>query len=236
MKQEGKQSPAFANRLLRQLDAEGRDRFASSMERVTLNAQQVLSPAGERIREIYFPETAVICMLTVMENGQTIESCTVGSEGASWISASFSEPRMPCQTTVAVGGDAYRVSTRTVEAEIELNGRFHGALKDYSHALLVAAFRTTACNGLHNIHQRAARWMLMVLDRTLEDRFLVTHKFFSELLGVRRSTVTEIVIDLKGRGLLETGRGVIEVVNRVELEKMACECYGVIRDYYEKFK
>lgn len=236
MNQQAKAGPAFANRLLRQLDDAGIERFAPSLERVTLRAQQVLYPAGDQIREIYFPETAVICMVTVMENGQTIESSTVGKEGASWISVVFSEPTMPCQTTVAVGGDAYKVKVQTVESEIELNGRFQVALSEYSHALLIAAFRTTACNGLHNIHQRTARWMLNVLDRTKEDRFLVTHEFLSCLLGVRRSSVTEIVNDLKGRGLLDTGRGVIEVVNREALEQVACECYTVMRENYEKLK
>ncbi len=234
MSQQSTHSPVFLNGLLRHLSSPGLNRFGSALERVTLTAQQVLYKPEEHINTIYFPETAVICMLTVMEDGQTIESGTVGCEGASWVSASFDEPTMPCQTTVAVGGDAYKVNVHLVEKEIQLNGDFHGALSEYSHALLIAAFRTTACNGLHSIHQRAARWMLTVLDRTQDERFEVTHEFLSNLLGVRRSTVSEIVSELRGNGIIESGRGVIEVVKREKLEEISCECYSIIKENYHK--
>ena len=223
----------FHNRLLQHLDVAGEERFRSVLEPVSLKAQEVLYHAGEHIDQIYFPESAVICMLTVMADGETIESSTVGREGASWISASFDQATMPCQTMVAVGGEAWKIGVPSVEREIQLNGEFHGALSQYSHALLIAAFRTTACNGLHNIHQRAARWMLGVLDRTQADRFKITHEFLAELLGVRRSTVTDLIADFRDKGLVESTRGVIEIVKRKELEEVACECYAIVKQNYE---
>jgi CRP-like cAMP-binding protein len=224
--------PAFSNGLLASLDEAGRKRFISQMARMELTPNQVLYNPDQRITEIYFPENSVLAMLTVMGNGATIESATVGREGASWISASFKSPAMPCQTIVTVSGHAYRVPTAVVEHEIRENGRFHDTLSHYSHVLLIQTLRSTACNGLHTLEQRCARWMLMTLDRTDVDRFAITHDFLAHLLGVQRPGVSELVERLASRGILEISRGKIRVADRKKLERVSCECYGIIREQF----
>ncbi|MGH9524669.1 MAG: Crp/Fnr family transcriptional regulator [Terriglobales bacterium] len=224
----------YANRLLAVLDAAGRKRFASEMDRVALKTGQVLYSPDQRISDIYFPEDSVIAMLTVMESGATVESATVGREGASWISASFKSPTMPCQTIVTIAGDAYKVPAEIVESEIRDNGIFHNTLSHYSHVLLIQTLRSTACNALHTIEQRCARWMLMTLDRTDVDRFAITHDFLSNLLGVRRATVSQLVEQLAEKGVLQIKRGWIRVADRQKLEAVSCECYQIVKNQFDK--
>ena len=224
----------YANGLLAALDAAGRRRFSAEMRRVTLKTKQVLYLPDQKISDIYFPEDSVIAMLTVMENGATVESATVGREGASWISASFKSPTMPCQTIVTIAGDAYKVPSTIVEDEIRNNGPFHNKLSHYSHLLLIQTLRSTACNALHTIEQRCTRWMLMTLDRTDEDRFAITHDFLSNLLGVRRATVSQLVENLAAKGVLQIKRGWIRVADRQKLEAVACECYQIVRNQFER--
>jgi CRP-like cAMP-binding protein len=224
----------FMNHLLEALDEAGKQRFVARMERVELEAKQLLYHPNERIREIYFPENCVLAMLTVMKDGATIESATVGHEGASWISASFKSPSMPCQTMCAIAGTAFKVPTEVVEREIKQNGQFHNTLSNYAHVLLVQTLRSTACNGLHSLEQRSARWVLMTLDRTGLDRFFITHEFLASLLGAQRPSVSVLVERFVSEGILEISRGYIRVKSRERLERLSCECYWIVREEFEK--
>jgi hypothetical protein len=154
------------NVLLKHLNEESVNRLVPQLKPVTLNTQEIIYKPGERIENIYFPDNSVLCMLTTMGDGRSIEAATVGCEGASWVSASLGSPTMPCQTMVIVGGRAFKIAARHVEEEIRRNGVFHNILTEYAHALLIASLRTGACNGLHSLPQRTARWMLSTLDRT----------------------------------------------------------------------
>jgi hypothetical protein len=218
-----------SNDLLCCLGADAFDRLKERLRRVTLCTQEVLYQANDHISDIYFPETAVLCMLTIMEDGRTVESATVGREGASWLSASYGTPTMPCQTMVAVGGSANKIAARYVEEEIRQNGIFHNFLTEYSHALLISSLRTGACNTLHSLSQRSARWMLMTLDRTATQEFQITHDFLAALLGCSRTSLTTVLGELEQAGGIQTKRGRIKLANRAAFEKSACECYRVIR-------
>lgn len=223
------------NALLDALSPAALARLEKEWTKVELESKQVLYRPDEQITHIYFPLTAIIAMLTMMEDGASIESATVGREGASWISASLHSPTMPCQTMVAVGGSAMKIPSDLVEREIKMNGAFHNVWSAYAHALLIQTLRSTACNGLHSIAQRASRWMLTTLDRTDGDRFEITHEFFGMLLGVRRASVSTVVEDLVAQDILSVSRGKVVVHNRPHLERTACECYGVIREAYLDF-
>jgi CRP-like cAMP-binding protein len=164
---------------------------------VTLQAQEVLYKPEERISDIYFPDTAVLCMLTIMEDGRSVEAATVGNEGASWVSASVGTPTMPCQTMVAVSGRAFRIPAVRVEEELRRNGLFHDLVSEYAHALLISSLRTGACNALHSLSQRAARWMLTTLDRTSHERLSITQEFMASLLGCTRTTLNSILLEFE---------------------------------------
>jgi CRP-like cAMP-binding protein len=224
------------NQLMRHLDGEVMDRLYSKLTKVSLEPQQVLYHAEQPISDIYFPDTAVLCMLTIMRDGRSVESATVGNEGASWVSASLGAPTMPCQTMVAVGGKARRIHAKDVETEIRRNGLFHDLVSEYSHALLITSLRTGACNAIHSLTQRCARWMLGALDRSASEQLVITHEFLAALLGCSRSVMTGTLGELENRGSIRTGRGKIEVIDPHVLRDAACECYSMLHDNFETLR
>jgi Crp-like helix-turn-helix protein len=224
------------NQLLQHLDGEVMNRLHSKLITVPLETQQVLYHAEQPISDIYFPDTAVLCMLTIMIDGHSVESATVGNEGASWVSASLGAPTMPCQTMVAVGGIARRIDAKDVEREIRRNGLFHDLVSEYSHALLITSLRTGACNAIHSLTQRCARWMLVALDRSSREQLVITHEFLAALLGCSRSVMTGTLGELERRGGILIGRGRIEVIDRHVLRDAACECYLMLRDNLETLR
>ena len=222
------------NKLLRLLTPEALERLEPNLKLERLRAKQLLYKPDERIEKVYFPENAVICQLTVMNNGDTLETLTVGLEGASWISASIGAPSMPCATVVAIGGDAYALGIDELDRAMEEDGSFRHVLTQYSHALLVHSMRLTGCTGLHSLEQRCARWMLTTLDRVEGNRFSVTHEFLAMLLGSSRPAVSTVIEKFKNRGILAIERGRVVIGHRDRLLAVSCECYEVIKHSYEQ--
>jgi Crp-like helix-turn-helix domain len=223
-----------ANKLLRLLTRRAYLRIAPKLRPTTLKAKQVLYKPNEPIHAVYFPENAVICQMTVMANGDTLETGTVGLEGASWISASIGAPSMPCETIVAIGGDAHMLDIDALDQEMQENEHFRDVLTQYSHALLIHCMRLTGCTGLHSLEQRCARWMLTTLDRVSEDRFSITHEFLAMLLGAHRPSVSAVIEHFKRRGILKVARGRLLLADRAKLVSASCDCYEVIRRNYEQ--
>jgi CRP-like cAMP-binding protein len=223
-----------ANRLLRVLKPAAYERLAPKLKPVSLRAKQVLYKANQPINEVYFPETAVISQLTVMSNGDTLETATVGLEGASWISAHIGAPSMPCETVVVIAGQAQTLSIHDLSSELEENEHFADVLTKYSHALLIHSMRLTGCTGLHSLEQRCARWMLTTLDRVTQDRFSVTHEFLATLLGCSRPSVSLVIEEFQKQGMLQVEPGRIIVVDRDALLTASCECYQIIKETYEQ--
>jgi CRP-like cAMP-binding protein len=227
-------NPNVANDLLATLDPAAFARVARHLEPTALLVKQVLYKPGEHIHEVYFPDDAVIVLLAVDQAGRTIESGTVGHEGASWISASVSAPSMPCETLVAIAGHAHKLSITDLDAELHQNESFQEVLTRYSHALLVSSMRTTGCVGLHAVPQRCARWMLHTLDRVSADRFAVTHEFLAMLMGTTRPTISVIVQTFERAGIVTVERGAITVIDRTRLQAASCECYEIIKAHYDE--
>jgi len=223
-----------ANRLLNSLEPSAFERVAKKLTRVTLRPKQVVYKPNEPIDHVLFPENTVLCLLALMSNGDTIESATVGREGASWISASVGAPSMPCETLVVIEGTALRLAIDDLDRELKENGHFRDVLTEYSHALLIASMRISACNGLHRLQERCARWILMTLDRTDEDGFHVTKEFLAQLLGTNRPTVSLLVSEFERAVMLKVEGRRVTLEDRNRLTKAACECYEIIRKNYEQ--
>ena len=224
-----------ANKLLRLLKPAAYERIASKLKPTILHAKQILYKPNQAIHTVYFPENAVICQMTVMGNGDTLETATVGMEGASWISASIGAPSMPCETVVAIGGDALALDIGDLDREMKENEHFRDLLTQYSHALLIHSMRMTGCTGLHTLEQRCARWILETLDRVSAERFSITHEFLAMLLGVSRPSVSIVIEEFVRLRMLrvEPGR-VLTAGNRDGLLKISCDCYAVIKENYEQ--
>jgi CRP-like cAMP-binding protein len=223
-----------ANKLLRLLGRRAFQRLEPKLKLERLRTKQVLYKPNEPIHHVYFPENSVICQMTVMTNGDTLETATVGSEGASWISASIGAPSMPCETIVAIGGDANALGIDDLDREMQENEHFRDVLTQYSHALLIHSMRLTGCTGLHSLEQRCARWMLTTLDRIADSHFSVTHEFLAMLLGSSRPAVSTIIEKFEKRGMLTIERGRIVIGDRDRLVTASCDCYEVIKRNYEK--
>jgi CRP-like cAMP-binding protein len=223
-----------ANKLLRLLEPAAYARVAPKLKPTTLETRQILYNPNQPIHTVYFPETAVICQVTLMANGDTLETATVGSEGASWISASIGAPSMPCETVVAIGGEALALDVDDLDREMKENEHFRDVLTQYSHALLIHSMRLTGCTGLHSLEQRCARWILETLDRVSASRFSITHEFLAILLGVSRPSVSVVIEEFVRRGMLRVQRGSVVVGNRDDLLKVSCDCYEVIKRNYQQ--
>jgi CRP-like cAMP-binding protein len=221
------------NHLLNALEPAAFERVAKKLKRVNLRSKEVVYKPNEPIEHVFFPENAVLCLMTVMSNGDTIEAATVGREGASWISASVGAPSMPCETIVVIEGTALRLPIADLDRELKENGHFRDILTEYSHALLIASMRTSACNGLHGLQERCARWILMTLDRVDSDGFSVTKEFLAQLLGTNRPTVSVLVSVFEKAGMLNVKGRWVTVADRDRLKEAACECYDIIRKNYD---
>ena len=221
-----------ANKLLRLLKPAAYARLAPKLAPVHLAARQVLYRPEQSIDEVFFPETAVIAQVSIMPNGDTLETATVGLEGASWISASIGAPSMPCETIVAIAGDAHALSIADLDLEMQENEHFRDILTQYSHALLIHSMRLTACTGLHSLEQRCSRWILDTLDRVPSERFSVTQEFMAMLLGVTRPSITLAVDALREHGAVDMRRGEIVVIDHQKLVTSACDCHAVIKRNY----
>ena len=222
------------NHLLNALKPDAFERVAKRLTRVTLRPKDVVYKPNEPIEHILFPENAVICLMTVMSNGDTIEAATVGREGATWISASVGALSMPCETIAVIEGTALRLPIADVDRELKENDHFRHVLTEYSHALLIASMRTAACNGLHGLQERCARWILMTLDRVDADRFAVTKEFLAQLLGTNRPTASLLGSTLEKADILHVKGREVTLADRDRLKEAACECYDIIRQTYEK--
>jgi CRP-like cAMP-binding protein len=222
------------NQLLNSLEPASFERVAKKLARVKLKQKEVVYKPDQPIDHVLIPENSILCLMTLMSNGDTIEASTVGREGASWISASVGAPSMPCETIVVIEGTALRLPIADLDREIRENEHFREVLTEYSHALLIASMRTAACNGLHGLQERCARWILTTLDRVDTDRFAVTKDFLAQLLGTNRPTVSVMVSTLERAGILHVEGRWVTVADRDRLDEAACECYEVIRKHYQK--
>jgi CRP-like cAMP-binding protein len=223
-----------ANRLLSALKPSDFSQVAKNLTRIKLRPKQIVYQPNAPLDFVYFPEDTVLCLLTLMSNGDSIESATVGREGASWISASVGARSMPCETIAVHEGTALRLAVEDLDRELKGNRPFRDILTEYSHALLIASMRTSACNGLHGLQERCARWILTTLDRVDSDQFFITKEFLAQLLGTSRPMVSVTVAVFEKAGILNVEGRRVSLADRKRLRDASCECYDVIRRHYLK--
>jgi CRP-like cAMP-binding protein len=197
------------NRLLGSLPADHYTRLAPSLEVVRLGARQVLSIPGQTIEHVYFPRDAVVTLLVPMENGTGIEGATVGNEGLIGLQIALGAVTATEEVVVQIEGDAVQVSRIDFRQALESSPPLRGVVSRYTLALMTQFARTAACNRLHSVRQRCARWLLMSRDRVGHDTFAVTHEGLALLLGARRASISEVAEDLRRTGIIEYRRGLV---------------------------
>jgi len=222
--------PHKRNRLLAALRPVDFSRLAPKLEAVSLPQGEVLYEPGEDMKQVYFPHNAMVSLLAVMREGQAIEIATVGRDGAVGAMSGLGLLRAFSRAVVQVPGNASRIAASRLQQAVAESTRLRDAIIRYNEAVLLQVQQTAACNALHRIEGRLARWLLHTRDRTDSDEVPLTQEFLSQMLGVQRTTVNLALRTLQGAGLIRPRRGRIEILDRGKLEQMACECYGIIRD------
>jgi CRP-like cAMP-binding protein len=229
-------SPAApqGNRLLARLPSKEYQRLLPRLQLVPLALKHVLYEARSSIDYAYFPNRGLVSALTVMEDGRAIEVATIGDEGMVGLPLLVGAKTTANRVIVQVPGEALRMAEDELREEVSRDSPLRRLLVLYHTAFLAQISQAVACNGLHSVHQRCCRWLLMTQDRAHSDVFPMTHEFLAEMLGVRRSSVSEVLEPIKEQGLIRYGRGSFTVLDREGLMADSCECYRRINDEFER--
>jgi len=225
---------AHWNRLLGQLPPEEYQRLLPHLQLVPLQSKRVLYVAWSPIDYAYFPNRGVISALTVMEDGKTIEVGTIGDEGMVGLPLLVGAKTTANRMIVQVPGEALRMEADVLRGETRRDSPLRGLLVVYQSAFLSQVSQKVACNGLHSVRQRCCRRLLMTQDRVHSDVFSMTHEVLAQLLGVRRSTISEVLKPFQEKGLIRYHRGKFTVLDRKGLEAGSCECYRRINEEFER--
>ena len=203
-------------------------------ELVAIESKELIFNREAPISHVYFPEDCVISLVTEMEDGDQVEAMTVGCDGFVGMAVFHDAPTSGLKAIGQISGEARRIPAADFRVLASKGDTFRRLLHRYSQFVFETVSQSAACNRLHVIEQRCARWLLMSEDRVGRNRFDLTQEFLAEMLGVRRPGVTVAMGVLEKAGLITHGRGNITVVDRPGLEKVACECYRTIIDRQEK--
>lgn len=201
------------------------------LEHVSLPNHLVLHEAGGKLEYAYFPNRGLISLVVVMKDGKTAEAGIVGNEGFTGTAAAAMLSRDPLRAVVQITGDGFRIRVGALQSTLASAPHLQLMLSRYAVIRGMQVAQTAACNRLHDIGQRLARWLLMTQDRVDSGSLLITHDFLATMLGTDRPTVSLAAGVLQKKKLIEYTRGAVKIVNRNKLEDSACECYGVIRQY-----
>lgn len=224
--------PRSGNRLLDRLPEQDWQRMRPHFEPVELPLAKVLFEGDEPYRRLYFPTDGIVSVVAVFESGATAEMATVGREGMVGAGAILSSDTALGRHLVQVPGAGLMIGYadfRRLEREFPALRR---VLLAYGQAFLIQVLQSVACNGVHSVEERAARWLLMCHDRSHGDTFLLTQEFLAEMLGVSRPAVSTVARTLQRAGLIRYSRGVMTVEDRPGLEEASCECYRIISREY----
>jgi CRP-like cAMP-binding protein len=224
---------ASENHLLAAIDPEELSRLLSSATVVAQEFRSVLFRRDDQVRYVYFPISGLYSLLAPTANGDTVEVGTVGREGFVGIGLHLGVEKAYCTAIAQVPGETIRIDADAFRQEVTRCETATSVLGRYIHALYVQTVQWVACNRLHSLDERFARWLLSSADTLGSESLPLTHDFLAKMLGVRRPSVTLAAGALQRAGLIESSRGMIRIVNRPGLENISCDCYRLVREHYD---
>ena len=227
------QTGDFKNTLLKALDAEVIARL--HLRPVTFELEHEIEFPGNPISHVYFVEVGMASMTTTFKDGSQVEVGMFGYESVIGVSALMGTRESLNRVYTQIAGYGYSSRMEAARGEFLLGGDFQALALRYVQAQLVQAMQSAGCNAKHNFEQRLARWLLICADRANSNTFKMSHEFLADMLGGTRPTVSMAAAILKEKGLIEYVRGEIHIVDAVGLEKAACECYLIIKDYLDSY-
>ncbi len=222
------------NRILNALPPDDAAALRPHLEEVTLDLYTPLIRPNEPIGDVWFPTTCLASLVTVLEDGSTVEGGSVGREGMVGIPVLLESTSTPMETTVQVPGMAIRLPAEVLLRRFEESRPLRALMHRYIHSLFLIASQSAACNRKHSVESRFARWLLMSSDGIGSDEVAITHEYLATMLGVRRPGVTEAALKLQEQGLINYRRGGTTILDRRGLEDAACECYQVVRSEFDR--
>jgi CRP-like cAMP-binding protein len=225
---------AHLNHLLAALPAAEFDRLKENLEPVKLTLGEVIYESGEQLEYIYFPTTAIVSLLYIMENGSTAEIGMAGNDGLVGIALYMGGSTTPNRAVVQSAGNAFRLRSKALKFEFGLGGTFQNILLRYTQYLMTQISQTAVCNRLHTVEQQLCRWLLINHDLLQTNKLIMTHDLIANMLGVRREGVSIAAGHLQDKKLIKYVRGTITMLDRKKLEDAACECYGVVKEEYDR--
>src|SRR5471032_587321 len=226
---------AQTNRLLDALEPASRARIDPHLEPVTLKLGAVVCEAGGVLKYAYFPQGAVLSLLTVLENGSAIETANIGREGAFGLFAAMYSRVSFNRCIVQLEGHMARCPIELLQSEFKNSEQVRDLFVSYSETQLSQVQQTVACNAMHTTEERMCRWLLMMHDRAEGEALQYTHEFLSHMLGANRKSVTLAAQSMHTAGLISYRRGKIQVLDRPGLEKASCECYAIVKERFDAF-
>jgi CRP-like cAMP-binding protein len=221
------------NRLLAALPDTEWQRWLPDLEWVQLPLGDVLYESGGALSHVYFPTTAIVSLLYVMENGASAEIAVVGYEGLVGISLFMGGESTPSRAVVQSAGEGFRMKAAAIKDVFKHPPVLHLLLR-YTQALITQMAQTAVCNRHHSLDQQLCRWLLLSLDRLKGSELVMTQELIANMLGVRREGVTDSALKLQKAGLIKYSRGRISVLDRPGLESRSCECYAVVKKEYDR--
>jgi CRP-like cAMP-binding protein len=222
------------NHLLAALPADVWQRWGGMIESTAMTLGQVMYEPGATLSHVYFPTTAIVSLLYVMQNGAPAEIAVVGNEGIVGVSIFMGGESTPSRAVVQSAGHGYRLRSQTLKDEFGSNAPVLHLLLRYTQALITQMAQTAVCNRHHSLDQQLCRWLLLSLDRLQGDELIMTQELIANMLGVRREGVTEGATKLQEAGVIRYARGRITVLDRSALEVRSCECYRVVKAEYDR--
>ena len=222
------------NMLLERLSPSVSSALSERLFPVRLERKQPLFEEWHPMREVYFPASAVCSLISVMRDGKTAEIATIGREGMVGAAIMFGARSLPFRGICQVAGDAYAMPSTGFSQLLADHAELRSYIERFVRAYFVQIGQNSACNSVHDVMRRTARWLLLTHDRAGGGDFDMTQDLLAEMLGVRRATVTEAASELQRRGLIGYRRGRVHIADRSGLEHAACECYDVIRRAYRE--
>ena len=220
------------NQILAALPEKEYQRLAPHLELVFLPLSEVLLEPNEPVKEVYFPQQAMISLVSIMMDGSTTEIGLVGNEGMIGLSAILGGNSTTSRSIVQISGTAVRLPAEILKQEFNRGEKLQKLLLLYTQALLTQVSQSAACNRQHTIEERLARWLLSVHDCVLQDELPLTQEFIANMLGIRRSGVTVAAGILQQAGMISYSRGKIKILNQEDLEATACECYRLVQSEF----
>lgn len=230
-------SQPYVNSLLAALPAAAIQRLRPHLVPVTLKRNQTLHEVGQTVKTVYFLEDGICSMVVSMQNGGTVEVGIIGRDSFVGFPAVLGTGCAPNRAFIQLPGNGFSIKAEILlDQLLEPSGELRLSMLRSIQGLITQTAQTAACNRVHDLEERLARWLLMCHDRMQTDRLPMTHEFLSMMLGTRRSSVTVAAGILHKAGMIDYSRGVVTIQNREALENSACECYPVIRDEYIRLR